>query len=118
MGDHAGALAFLEGTLPVATLGPYGQAVEVRPPGDPYKPMDVTLYNEAVSGSMAQAALSVLFGFAPPLQLPGAPPPPDGPLVDAAAPRGVNGTLRGVMWKGATWDVVSGPAGLALVPAA
>jgi len=117
-GDYAGAISFLEDTLLVATLGPYGQAVEVRPPGDPYKPMDVTLYNEAVSGSMAQAAMFVLFGFAPPLQLPGAPPPAGGPLVDAATPRGVNGTLRGVAWQGRLWDVVSGPQGLAILPAA
>jgi hypothetical protein len=38
--------------------------------------MDVTLYNEAVSGSMAQAVMFAIFGFAPPLQLPGAPPRP------------------------------------------
>lgn len=114
-GDYAGAVAFLEDTLYVATLGPYGQAVEIRPPGLPYKPMDVTLYNEAVSGSMAQAVMFAIFGFAPPLQLPGAPPPADGPLVDAATPRGVNGTLSGVWWGGKAWDVVSGPQGLALV---
>jgi len=115
-GAYADALAFLEDTLFVATLGPYGQAVEIRPPGLPYKPMSVTLYNEAVSGSMAQAVMAVLFGFAPPLALPGA-APPSSPLVDAGAPRGVNGTMSGLAWQGEVWDVVSGPQGLTLVKA-
>ena len=115
-GLFAQAAAFLEGTLFVATLGPYGQAVEIRPPGAPYKPMDVTLYNEAVSGSMSEAVLQTVFGFAPPLALPGAPPPAS-PLVDAGAPRGVFGALRGVVWAGETWDVLSGPGGLQLVKA-
>ena len=44
-GQTLTALSFLNDTLFSATLGPYGQAIQVRPPGDPYKPMDVTLYN-------------------------------------------------------------------------
>ena len=112
-GAYEEALAFLEDTLFSATLGPYGQAIEIRPPGPPYKPMAVTLYNEAVSGSMAHAVVQTLFGFSPQLELPGAPPPAT-PLVDAGTPRGVSGVLRGVSWRGEAWNVVSGPQGLAL----
>jgi hypothetical protein len=113
--DYAGALAFLNDTAFVATLGPYGQAVEVRPPGDPYKPMVFTLYNALAGASLADAITRTLFGFVPPPDLPGRPLPPS-PLVDAGTPRGFAGVLAGVSWRGALWDVVSGPAGLTLQP--
>ena len=117
-GDYAAARAFLEDTLFVAQLGAYGQAVEVRPPGDPYKPMDVTLYNEAVSISLADTVVQTLFGVQPPLVLPGLPAPAGAPLVDAAVARGFNGTLWGFVWQGKRVNVVSDAAtGLTVVPA-
>ena len=115
-GDTAGALAFLNDTLFCATLGPYGQAIEVRPPGDPYKPMDVTLYNAMVSHSFGDAIMEVAFGLTLPLALPGQ-PPATSPLVDADKSRGFWGTLWGVHWNGTLWNVVSSSGGLALVPA-
>jgi hypothetical protein len=116
LGDTAGALAFLNDTLFCATLGPYGQAIEVRPPGDPYKPMDVTLYNELVAHAFGDAIMEVAFGFVLPLVVPGEEPPAS-PLVDAAVSRGFEGTLWGVEWAGKRWNVVSGASGLELVPA-
>jgi hypothetical protein len=116
LGDTAGALAFLNDTLFCATLGPYGQAIEVNPPGDPYKPMDVTLYNALVAHAFGDAIMEVAFGLVLPLAPPGEAPPAS-PLVDAGVPRGFEGTLWGVEWAGARWNVVSGAGGLELVPA-
>ena len=74
-----------------------------------------TLYNEAVASSFANAAITALFGFAPPAELPGGPPPLS-PLVDAGAPRGFEGLLSNVAWRGAAWDVVSNASGVFLLP--
>jgi hypothetical protein len=111
-GDYGEALAFLNDTLFVSTLGPYGQAVEVNPPGLPYKPMDVTLYNALVSCSFADSIIRTFFGFNPPLPVPGSP----GPLVDADVPRGFTGVLSGLAWDGAVWDIVSDDDGLTMQP--
>jgi len=115
-GDTAGALGFLNDTLFSSTLGPYGQAIEVRPPGDPYKPMDVTLYNAMVSHSLADSIMDVAFGFVLPLVFPNQHTPTVSPLVDADKPRGFSGTLWGVHWNGTLWNVVSSSTGLALTP--
>ena len=106
-------MALVNDSLFVARLGPYGQAVEVRPPGDPYKPMDVTLYNAMVSASFADTICQTFFGFKPPLELPGE-PPATSPLVDAATPRGLHGVLKNVVWHGALHTIVSDAQGLHL----
>jgi hypothetical protein len=116
-GLRADALAFLNDTLFVATLGPYGQAVEVRPPGDPYKPMDVTLYNAMVSHAFADAIADVAFGWEIPLVLPGG-AAPSNPLKDPGVPRGFTGTLFNVEWLGRLYNVVSRDDGLSFVAAA
>jgi hypothetical protein len=114
---YAEARAFLQNTLFGAQLGVYGQAIEVNPPGLPYKPMDVTLYNVLGGAGFADTVLQLLFGVRPALALPGAPPPrPEDDLVDADVPRGFAGVLRGVRIRGALWDVESGAAGLTIRP--
>jgi hypothetical protein len=112
--DFSSALAFLEDTLFSATLGPYGQAIEIRPPGDPYKPMDVTLYNALVSHSFADVIITSFFGFQPAALLPGQPQP--FPLFEPTIPRGFTGALRNLAWGGKLYDVESGAEGLALSP--
>ena len=112
-GYRAEALAFLNDTVFVAQLGPYGQAVEVRPPGDPYKPMDVTLYNALVSHAFADAILDVAFGWELPAVLPGS-AAPSNPIKDPGAPRGFSGALFNVEGRGPLFNVVRGPSGLAL----
>lgn len=117
-GDYEEALAFTVDTAFVATLGPYGQAVEIRPPGPPYKPMVFTLYNELVGISMADAIVTTLFGFAPPPLLGGSPAGIT-PLVDAGIGRGFNGTLWNVQFAGSVGAIVSeATAGLSWVPQA
>ena len=111
----ASAAAFLRDTLFVAELGPYGQAVEIRPPGAPYKPFDVTLYNCLCAAAFADTVMQTVFGWAPPLHLGGGPlPPPQSALAHAGVPRGVRGVLSGVEFLGRAWDVVSGDAGLSI----
>ena len=115
-GDYLGSLSLLQDMAFVVSLGPFGQAIEVRPPGDPYKPMPVTLYNEMAGASFADTTIRSIFGFSPSLDLPGMPPATT-PLVDATAPRGFDGVLSGVQWRGARYDVVSRAAqGLSLRP--
>ena len=113
----ASAREFLDDTLFSATLGPYGQAISIRPPGDPYKPFEVTLYNCLCAAAFADTVMQTLFGWAPPLVVPGAQPPlPEAALLSAKVPRGFTGTLLGVHFLGAVWDVVSDESGLALRP--
>ena len=113
---HDEALAFLLDTAFATTLGAYGQAIEIRPPGLPYKPMDVTLYNALVAHAFSDAIITTFFGFVPLADLPGQ-PPTTSPLADAATPRGFDGRLSGVRWRGALYDVVSvAGTGLTLVP--
>ena len=114
---YAAARDFLDHTLWGAELGAYGQAIEVRPPGDPYKPMAVTLYNGLGGSGFADTVIQTLFGVRPLLVLPGEQPPaPEAALLDADVPRGFNGFLRGVRFGGALWDVTSGAGGLSIAP--
>jgi hypothetical protein len=104
-GRYTQALAFLNDTVAaVASLGPFGQAVEVRPPGTPYKPFDVTLYVEITGLSFAEVVLGTFFGYT------GGQGP--SPLGDEGTPRGFSGVLWGVRWGNETIDIVSGEAGL------
>lgn len=113
-GKYAEASAFLNRTEYVTTLGPYGQAVEVRPPGLPYKPFDVTLYIEASGFSFAETIVTTLFGYQPPMPRAATDPAaPNGePIADASAARGFVGKLSGVRWGQRLVDISSGPAGL------
>jgi hypothetical protein len=111
--SFADALAFLSDTLFAAQLGPYGQAIEIRPPGLPYKPMDVTLYNAMCAGGFADTIIQTLFGFVPSLALPGM-PQPSSPLVKSDAYRGFDGVLYGVRWQGLLWNVESSDKGVAI----
>jgi hypothetical protein len=110
--SFADALAFLSDTLFAAQLGPYGQAIEIRPPGLPYKPMDVTLYNAMCAGGFADTIIQTLFGFVPPLGL--GMPQPSSPLVKSDAYRGFDGVLYGVRWQGVFWNVESNDKGVSL----
>ncbi len=69
-----------------------------------------------VGHSFADSIMEVAFGLVLPLVLPGQPLPAS-PLVDPSTPRGFAGTLYGIEWGGAVYDVVSHPqTGLSLVP--
>jgi len=109
----ADAMAFLNDTLFSSTIGPYGQAIEIRPPGDPYKPMDVTLYNAMCAAGFADTIIQTFFGFVPPLVLSGSTPPTT-PLINPKAFRGMEGVLYNVRWNGILWDIISSSNGVSL----
>jgi hypothetical protein len=116
---YAAAKTFLDQTLFGATLGAYGQAIEIRPPGDPYKPFDVTLYNCLCAAAFADTVMQFVFGWTPPLVLPGAPPPPpEAALRNPLVPRGFSGSMSGVRFLGREWVVQSGASGLSMQPVA
>lgn len=113
----AQARAFLDDTLFSATLGAYGQAVEINPPALPYKPFEVTLYNCLCASGFADTVMQTLFGWAPPWVLGTGPlPPPEAALKHAAVPRGFRGVLSGVRFLGQLWTVTSDDAGLHIAP--
>ena len=116
---YADAKIFLDQTLFGATLGAYGQAIEIRPPGLPYKPFEVTLYNCLCAGAFADTIMQFLFGWAPPLVIPGSPtPPPEAALRNPNVPRGITGSISGVRFLGKGWIVESGVNGLTMQPIA
>jgi hypothetical protein len=112
--SYSDALAFLTDTLFSATLGPYGQAIEIRPPGLPYKPMDVTLYNAMCAAGFGDTIIQTFFGFFPPLVLPGM-PQPSTPLINGNTFRGFEGVLYGVRWQGLLWDIESNSNGVSIL---
>lgn len=69
-----------------------------------------------VAHSIADSIMEVAFGLVLPLALPGM-PPPTSPLLQANVSRGFDGTLFGILWQGAVYNVVSNSSGLSLVPA-
>jgi hypothetical protein len=114
----ADAKRFLDQTLFGATLGAYGQAIEIRPPGAPYKPFDVTLYNCLCAAAFADTVMQSFFGWTPPMVLPGEPAPaPDAALRFPHVPRGIAGSMTGVRFLGKEWTVQSDDNGLSILPA-
>ncbi|KAH8065775.1 hypothetical protein JL722_158 [Aureococcus anophagefferens] len=109
LGDYAGALDLLRDAGGVLSEGPFGQAHRVygdnntemvRPPrkgGD-----QACLATCGVT--LASAVIRTLFGFDPPVQ--GA-ADPAALLRDARTPRGFDGVLRRVPYRGALYDIKS-----------
>ena len=121
LGDYAGALDLLRDAGGVLSEGPFGQAHRVygdnntemvRPPrkgGD-------QAYLATCGVTLASAVIRTLFGFDPPVE--GA-ADPAALLRDARTPRGFDGVLRRVPYRGALFDITSRKdRGLEIAPSA
>ncbi|KAK7253460.1 hypothetical protein SO694_00001852 [Aureococcus anophagefferens] len=109
LGDYAGALDLLRDAGGVLSEGPFGQAHRVygdnntemvRPPrkgGD-------QAYLATCGVTLASAVIRTLFGFDPPVE--GA-TDPAALLRDVRTPRGFDGVLRRVPYRGALYDITS-----------
>ena len=94
----------------MASLGPFGQAHELNPPGPVYKPWVFTLYNEAVGLSWTDLVITTFFGFQPPFLYTG--DDQEMLLFGKDIPRGFVGKLVHVPWAGHRYTITSGCEGI------
>ena len=114
LGDLAGALEFTRALAPNLDEGPFGQAHRVfgagtGAHGEMARPARKDQSWMAVcSGYIADGVIRGLFGFMPSLEADGAALA----LKQPGAPRGFEGALRHVRYRGALWTLTAGQHGV------